>query len=484
MLFSSPVFLFLFLPVLLALYAVCPQRGKNVLLLAASLLFYAWGEPLLILVMFASIGMNYGFGLWVERARSATGRHIAISAAVVGNLALLGYFKYAGFLIQNLNVLLAAVGLPELGSTYVVMPIGISFYTFQAMSYVIDVYRGETRAQKNPIVMALYIALFPQLIAGPIVRYVDVAAQMAQRRVTLAGFSSGIQRFIIGLGKKMLLANAAASVADSIFDIPSHQLSLTVAWLGIVCYAVQIYFDFAGYSDMAIGLGRMFGFEFLENFNYPYISRSITEFWRRWHISLSTWFRDYVYIPLGGNRRGPARTYANLLIVFLLCGLWHGASWNFVIWGAFHGAFLIIERGAVGRWLARAWGPVQHLYALVVVLVGWVFFRAETFPMALGYLGAMLGLNGLSSVEYPLALFLDSGVIVALLAGALASTPIVPWLVRRYEQQTVRTLDAWRQTALATGWELSRLAGLTLIFVGSAANMVASTYNPFIYFRF
>lgn len=484
MLFSSPVFLFLFLPVLLALYTLCPRFGKNLLLLAASLFFYAWGEPMLILIMLVSIGMNFGFGLWVERAHGTRQGHVALGLAVFCNLALLGYFKYADFLIQNLNVALGAVGLPEIGSTYVVMPIGISFYTFQAMSYVIDVYRRETRAQRSLIDMALYIALFPQLIAGPIVRYVDVASQMRDRRVTLAGFSSGIQRFIIGLGKKMLLANAAASVADAIFDIPSQQLALPVAWLGIVCYAVQIYFDFAGYSDMAIGLGRMFGFEFLENFNYPYIARSITEFWRRWHISLSTWFRDYVYIPLGGNRYGALRTYCNLLIVFLLCGLWHGASWNFVIWGAFHGSFLIFERVGISQLLARVWSPVQHAYTLLVVLVGWVFFRAETLGTALNYLAAMCGANGVSNAEYPLPLFLDSGLVVTLIAGALASTPVIPWLARRYEGLAAQTAEQWRQTFVASAWELSRLACLGLIFVGSAANMVASTYNPFIYFRF
>ncbi len=349
MLFSSPVFLFGFLPLLLVFYFLCPKSLRNVLLLLASLWFYAWGEPSLVVLMLISTAMNYGLGCWVDVTRERPASKWILAFAVALNLSFLVYYKYAGFLIDSLNSLLAFVGTPSLGRPEVTLPIGISFYTFQAMSYVIDVYRGQAQAERNPINVALYIALFPQLIAGPIVRYTDVAAQIKVRSIDRDSFAYGIQRFIVGLGKKMLIANSAASVADAAFEIPDNQLSLAVAWLGILCYTVQIYFDFSGYSDMAIGLGRMFGFKFLENFNYPYIAKSVTDFWRRWHISLSTWYRDYLYIPLGGNRCAPWRVSLNLMIVFVLCGLWHGASWNFAIWGIYHGSFLMLERGRLGR---------------------------------------------------------------------------------------------------------------------------------------
>jgi len=349
MLFSEPVFVFLFLPLLLLGYALTPRAAQNTLLLLASLLFYAWGEGFFVLVMLGSIAFNYLVGLLLEAGRGRRRlRPLALLLGVAGNLALLIVFKYAGFLVTNLNLLLAGLKLPALPVPALHLPIGISFFTFQAMSYVIDVYRDRIPVQKHPLRIALYIALFPQLIAGPIVRYQHIARQLTRRVVTRPGLAEGIRRFILGLGKKMLLANVLAVPVDKIFAIPAHQLTTSVAWLGVVCYALQIYFDFSGYSDMAIGLGRMFGFRFLENFRYPYLARTITDFWRRWHISLSSWFRDYVYIPLGGNRRGPLRTYRNLVIVFLLCGLWHGASWTFVAWGLFHGLFLAIER--LGGW--------------------------------------------------------------------------------------------------------------------------------------
>ncbi len=353
MLFSAATFLFLFLPVLLLLYFLCPRRLRNLLLLTASLLFYVWGEKTYVFVLLASIAVNYTLGLWLDGLRTARGRRLAIALAVFANLGLLATFKYAVFLLQNCNVALAALHLAPLPVPNIHLPLGISFFTFHALSYVIDVYRGEVRALKDPIAFALYISFFPQSIAGPIVRYSDLATQLVRRRFFRAGFAEGVRRFIFGLSKKMLIANTLALPADAIFGLPPEGLSAGLAWLGITCYTLQIYFDFSGYSDMAIGLARMFGFDFKENFNYPYVSRSVTEFWRRWHMSLSSWFRDYLYIPLGGNRRGTIHTYFNLLAVFFLCGLWHGASWAFVGWGLYHGGFLVLERTRPGAGSTR-----------------------------------------------------------------------------------------------------------------------------------
>jgi alginate O-acetyltransferase complex protein AlgI len=333
MVFSSPVFLFLFLPIVLGIYFILPRFMRNCWLLVMSLLFYTWGEHLFTLVMLASIAMNYLSGLLIDRFRGGRGANHVLWASVAANLVLLICYKYSDFLLANLNVLLIAAHWQPLHEKPTHLPIGISFFTFHAISYVIDVHRGNARVQKNFLNFALYESLFPQLVAGPIIRYQDIADQIDRRRETLSGFAYGVIRFITGLSKKMLIANVLAVSADEIFALPSGGLSTSVAWLGAICYALQIYFDFSGYSDMAVGLGHMFGFRFVENFNYPYVSRSIQEFWRRWHISLSTWFRDYLYIPLGGNRVSPRRIYLNLIIVFFLCGLWHGASWNFVIWG-------------------------------------------------------------------------------------------------------------------------------------------------------
>lgn len=484
MLFSSPVFLFGFLPLLLALYFVCPKPLRNVLLLSASLWFYAWGEPSLVVLMLLSTAMNYGFGRWVESAKDATRAKWIVAFAVALNLGLLVYFKYAGFLIDSVNVLLGEIGVPLLNRPSVTLPIGISFYTFQAMSYVIDVYRRQARAERNPINVALYIALFPQLIAGPIVRYTDVAAQIKNRAIDSDGFAFGIQRFVVGLAKKMLIANSAASVADAVFDIPDAQLSTSVAWLGIVCYTVQIYFDFSGYSDMAIGLGRMFGFQFLENFNYPYIAKSVTDFWRRWHISLSSWYRDYLYIPLGGNRCAGWRVSLNLMIVFVLCGLWHGASWNFAAWGVYHGAFLMLERQGLGRWLERLWRPLRHLYALLAVLGGWVLFRALTLSHGIAYFKALAGFGAAANAKYPLAMYFDRGLAVVLLAGLIGSTPWIPWLANRLRAMEETQPHAAPSTAIRFASGSLRLGSLMVLFILSAAVMSAGTHNPFIYFRF
>lgn len=497
MVFSSPVFLFLFLPAALALHFVAPNRLRNVVLLIASLFFYTWGEPKQFPLMLISIGLNHMLGLMAGAARGKPAGRWVVVLTIVSNIGLLAYYKYSNFLVDALNSLLLFAERPEIVHRTVLLPVGISFYTFQAMSYVIDVYRGEAQAQRNPINTALYISLFPQLIAGPIVRYVDVAAQIEGRTVTLTDFADGVRRFVVGLAKKVLLANTLATGADAIFDLNDAGLSFGIAWLGVVCYALQLYFDFSGYSDMAIGLGLMFGFRFCENFNYPYISRSITEFWRRWHLSLSTWFRDYLYVPLGGNRLGPTRTYFNLLTVFLLCGLWHGANWTFLLWGAFHGAFLIAERAGLSRLLLRLPAVAQHAYALVSVAFGWALFKVETIGHAASYWRAMVGLCDGASAE-PLAEYLSSGLVIALVAACIAATPIATRIAEFVNQLTEGRPGAESASPgiAATGasssfatWidsftAVARVASICGLLFASAAALMASTYNPFIYFRF
>jgi alginate O-acetyltransferase complex protein AlgI len=351
MLFTEPVFWFLFLPLLLSLHFLVVRPQRNLLLLLASLLFYAWGERSFVFVMLASIAFNYVVGLWIDTRRGVRSRERRwpLAVGVAGNLLLLAAYKYANVLADQLSAVFVALGLPGLELEPIHLPIGISFFTFQGMSYVIDIHRGETPVQRHPLRLALYISMFPQLIAGPIVRYGRIATQLVERTIDRRGFADGVRRFTVGLGKKVLIANSVALPADTIFALPPDQLTTAAAWLGIVCYTLQIYFDFSGYSDMAIGLGRMFGFRFPENFNYPYVAESVTEFWRRWHMTLSNWFRDYLYLPLGGNRLGRVRLAANLFTVFFLCGLWHGASWTFVVWGLYHGVLLSLERRRVGR---------------------------------------------------------------------------------------------------------------------------------------
>lgn len=485
MVFSSTVFLFLFLPAVLLIVLALPRLWlQNAFLLVASLFFYAWGETFYVLVMIASILMNYVLGLLValRRAHPSAAR-AALILAVVANLALLGAYKYAGFVVDTLNLLLAHAGCRPLAHLPVHLPIGISFYTFQALSYVVDVYRGDARPQRNPFNLGLYISLFPQLIAGPIVRYRDVDDQLRARAITLPLFVSGVRRFALGLGKKVLLANSAAVVADRVFNLPPEHLTTGAAWTGAFAYALQIYFDFSGYSDMAIGLGRMFGFHFLENFNYPYIATSVREFWRRWHLSLSTWFRDYLYVPLGGNRGSPARTAFNLLLVFFLCGLWHGANWTFVVWGLYHGFFLMLERSAWGRWLDARPRPLQAAYTLLAVLIGWVFFRADSLPHALAYLAAMAGAARGDGIVLHAGMVWTTGFGLTAAVGTIASTPLWPVVARAWH--------AWRQTRRGQGLWLHEglLATLDLVYVPAlliacAVRLASGTYNPFIYFRF
>jgi len=476
MVFSSPIFLFLFLPVTLGLYFLLPTRLRNVWLLGTSLVFYSWGEPKFVVVMLASIVINFLLALWIDRGRDRGNARPVLATAVVINIGLLVFFKYANFIVDNLNVLLGGMNLSPILIPAIALPIGISFFTFHALSYVIDVYRRAAPAQRSLFNIGLYISLFPQLIAGPIIRYHDIAHQLVERTVTRTGFAYGVERFVVGLGKKVLIANSLAVPADLIFSIPGDQLTTPVAWLGVLCYALQIYFDFSGYSDMAIGLGHMFGFRILENFNYPYISQSLTEFWRRWHISLSNWFRDYLYIPMGGNRVAPWRVYFNLVTVFFLCGLWHGASWNFVIWGLFHGAFLVIERMGLARWMEAWWRPFRHLYLLLVVTVSWVFFRAAELPDASGFLRAMVGLSPASGLEHPLGLYLDIQIALALAVGAVGSMPIVTAIRGRLEGST--------KASVKIAASVGKVTALASILAVSSALLAAGTYNPFIYFRF
>ena len=403
--------------------------------------------------------------------------------AIVANLGLLGFFKYANFVIVNLNTILVKLEISPVIIEQIHLPIGISFFTFQALSYVIDLYRKESTVQKNPINIALYVSLFPQLIAGPIVRYNDIASQLVERRTRFEDVSCGVQRFIIGLGKKVLLANVLGRTADYIFSLPPERIPATLAWLGAISYTLQIYYDFSGYSDMAIGLGRMFGFRFLENFNYPYISKSIREFWRRWHISLSSWFRDYLYIPLGGSRKGVARTYANLIIVFFLCGLWHGASWTFVIWGLYHGCFLVFERVGPGKRIINMMPSfLCHLYVVLVVIIGWVFFRAETFGYALGYLKAMVNFSTPSLFNSQIFININNEFYVVFVISLICSAPLFTLLKRLPAAWSGQTSHAAYLVRFALS--TTTICFLGFVFLYSVSSLMGGAYNPFLYFRF
>src|SRR2546423_1202781 len=421
MVFASPLFLFLFLPAAIVAYFVSPRTWRNGVLLCASVLFYAWGEARYLPLVLGSVAFNAWIGLRIAGANDANLRKRWLAVAVVGNLGALAVFKYANFAVANVNTLAPIFALGPIPLEAIPLPLGISFFTFHAISYVVDVYKRNADAQPSVPTFALYILLFPQLIAGPIIRFRDIAAQLPSHESRLADFAYGVRRFILGLGKKVLIANTLGATADRIFALPAAELTTPIAWVGLISYTLQIYFDFSGYSDMAIGLMRMFGFRILENFNYPYVSRSVREFWRRWHISLSNWFRDYLYVPLGGNRRGKRRAYVNLIIVFVLCGLWHGASWPFVLWGLWHGAFLVAERAALGRPLERhVW--IGHVYALVAVMGGWVLFRCDTLAHALDYYAALAGTTTADPLRMPLAEHFDKLVATTLAIGLVFAT--------------------------------------------------------------
>lgn len=483
MLFTSPTFLYAFLPLVLFLHLVLDRPLKNALLLFASIFFYAWGEIFYSVVFLFSMAMNYVLGLLVDRFREHKSGLWVIGIACAANLLLLAGFKYANFLTDNLNSLLLLVNIAPITLNPVHLPIGISFFTFHAISYLIDIWRGISRVQRNPLDLALYLALFPQLIAGPIIRYHDIEEQLTNRQTTLDNLYFGARRFIFGLAKKMLIANTLGLVADSIFSLPGNELTAPLAWLGIFSYTLQLYFDFSAYSCMAIGLGRMFGFRFLENFNYPYIATSIQDFWHRWHISLSRWFRDYLYIPLGGNRLGEKRTYLNLLTVFFLCGLWHGASWNFVVWGLFHGMFLIFERAGLDRVIGGLPRPLAHVYTLVIVMIGWVFFRSESLPYAIDYLQAMIGFGAESTIRDNAAFYLTREFLLVSVAAVLFSTPIWAHLEKWLES----TDDKGRGILFRSGHFLVQTSTAMYVLALGALCLLytnAGMYNPFIYFRF
>ena len=465
MLFSSIPFLYYFLPLVLAVYFLTPARFRNAVLLLASLIFYAWGEPKYVLLMLASILSGYGFGLLQERYRGQKGAKLVCGLSVAVSLSFLLYFKYADFFLENFNAA-TGLGVPLLR---IALPIGISFYTFQIISYTVDVYRGEP-AQKNLIHLAAYVSMFPQLIAGPIVRYSDIAQQLEHRSHSTALAAEGVRRFLIGLGKKILIANPLGELC-SVFRA-SDEKSVLFYWLYAVAFALHIYFDFSGYSDMAIGLGKVFGFHFLENFNYPYISASITEFWRRWHMSLGTWFRDYVYIPLGGNRVGRARQLLNILVVWMLTGFWHGAAWNFVVWGLMFAVLLIMEK----LWLLKPLSkcrPLAHLYVVFFVVISFVIFNAENMGQALSDIGGLFGAGGIPLVSAEAVYCLRSFALVLILA-VLGATPLLRnGLVRLSQYPTAgKVLNALEPFTLFV---------LLLVMTGY---LVDGSFNPFLYFRF
>jgi alginate O-acetyltransferase complex protein AlgI len=483
MVFSSPLFLLLFLPVVLTVYFLLPGlRARNGWLLLASLFFYAWGEVGFILLLLVSTLVNFMLGKWVERSEEINNRKKAVAVAVIVNIGFLAFFKYAGLVVASLNVPLNFFGFGSLPVPHFALPIGISFFTFHALSYIIDIYRRKWRAARDPRDVALYIFFFPQLVAGPILRWNAIAPQLEQRNFNRVNFAEGVRRFVGGLAKKMIVANAVAIPADQIFSLPANELSAPVAWLGVVCYTVQIYFDFSGYSDMAVGLGKMFGFQFMENFNFPYTSQSIKDFWRRWHISLSSWFRDYVYIPLGGNRVSVARNHMNLVAVFFLCGLWHGASWTFVAWGLFHGIFLVLEKTPWGNVLDKLPRPLRHVYVIFVVMMGWVLFRADTFSGAANFFAALFGAGHVVQPQ-PLYRYAGNEVVWGLCLGAAFSMPLWTGLKNAGAKIGDFIPTRGRKIYFGLGQTLEIVLVVAVLLISSAW-LAGGTYNPFIYFRF
>jgi alginate O-acetyltransferase complex protein AlgI len=475
MVFSSNFFLLMFLPAFLLAYYLTPLRHRNKTALLGSAFFYAWGAPLFIFVLFASATADHLIGQWMEKINDAKQKKLWLALALVINVGVLAYFKYANFFVDNVNQILMNAGVGRLKWTAVVLPIGISFFTFQKISYLVDVYRGETKAFKNIFNYYLFVVLFPQLIAGPIVRYKEIADQIRDRVSTenMDNRLQGFFRFCVGLAKKVFIANVMGQQADIIFSLGGENLNSPVAWLGLLAYSFQIYFDFSGYSDMAIGLGRMMGFTFPENFNFPYIARSITEFWRRWHITLSNWMKDYLYIPLGGNQGGSGRTYLNLWVVFLISGLWHGASWNFVIWGAYHGLFLVLERLFLGRFLKKIGGFAATLFTFVVAILGWVWFRAETLADAITYFAALFSFEGSTlTIPSPGPKFMLM-LALAFLFSFIGTTKFSHKMVDFYARA-----EATNSLAL-----VRFVLSVVLLFL-CVGEIGATGFNPFIYFRF
>ncbi|MCE9677028.1 MBOAT family protein [Paraclostridium bifermentans] len=468
MVFSSIVFLFTFLPITLILYYISPRKMKNIVLLLISLIFYAWGEPVYVFLMMFTTVFDYLIGLLINKYRrnKIKSKRIFIFAVLV-NLGILGFFKYYGFVIENINSVFSL----NIGYNQLPLPIGISFYTFQTLSYVIDVYLDKVKVQKSLISFGLYVTMFPQLVAGPIVRYTDIDYQLKHRTHSMNKFGEGVDRFIQGLSKKVLLANNIGMIFTSIQQYDASEISVLTAWLAIAAYTLQLYFDFSGYSDMAIGLGKMLGFDFIENFNYPYISKSVTEFWRRWHISLGSWFREYVYIPLGGNRCSTIFQLRNLCIVWFLTGLWHGADWNFILWGLYYGLILIIEKFLLKDILERMPSFIQHIYTMVLVMIGWTFFGIESIQKSLEYIKVMFFLNGNKIIDSTFIYYLHTNLILLIIL-ILCSTPIVNKVFKKIIQN-----------GRMEGVTLAVTVQFVLLFL-SIAYLVNETYNPFLYFRF
>ncbi|MFW6679567.1 MBOAT family O-acyltransferase [Lacrimispora sp. AGF001] len=473
MVFASPFFLLLFFPIVLVVYFLINPKYRNFWLFASSLIFYSWGGVQYTLLMFYSIIVNYFFAKLIDKDDCKNPKKLVV-LSIVFNLGILGFFKYFNFILNLITHVIRFVDADfTISVPTIPLPIGISFFTFQIMSYIIDVYRKDVKSQSKFVNLGLYIMLFPQLIAGPIVRYIDIENEINERRISIEDIRFGLKRFIIGLAKKVFLANFAAKFADVAFTSP--YLNTPLAWLGIISYSLQIFFDFSGYSDMAIGMGRIFGFHFLENFNYPYISKSIQEFWRRWHISLSTWFKDYLYIPLGGNRKGTRRTYINNIIVFFCTGLWHGAALNFIVWGLYHGAFLIVERMGLNKLLGRMPKFFGHVYTTLVFMIGWVLFRANTIGEALRYIKKMFVFD-MQHMEY-FYLDLDSFTIFIIILGVVLSTPVVPLIKSR--------IKSWIQGTMVNSLGIILVdINYLFLFIVSIIFVVGSKFNPFIYFRF
>jgi alginate O-acetyltransferase complex protein AlgI len=494
--FSSPLFLFLFLPVVLALYWAIRPRARNLFLLFASLFFYAWIEGPFVFVLLIALAANYLFSILIDRCQQSSTRLLSLATTITTNLALLCVFKYLKPIAEHLNPVLHHLGIGSITVKTLHFPLGISFFTFQAIAYAIDIYRQEYEPQRNPVKFSLFMALFPKISAGPIIRYPEVEQALARPLVSLDDGAYGARRFIIGLGKKLIIADTLAKTADQIFAIPATDLTSGLAWLGIVCYTLQIYFDFSGYTDMAIGLGRMFGFRFRENFDYPYIARSLTEFWRRWHISLSTWFKDYLFIPLSyalmtqsvrkkiieGRYKTNYRSLFSIFVVFTLCGWWHGASFNFIIWGMLHGLVLALESWKLSKLLKKAWQPLSHAYLLLVIMLGWVFFRSATLSGALAYLQAMAGFGSGTGLNYHPALYFNPELLAALTISIIGSMPIAGWSLAWLDRQT-GSPAAGAATRAAASYALQTVF-VTAVLLLSLLSVAGSTYKPFIYNRF
>ena len=466
MVFSSSIFIFVFLPLVLFLYYISGKKLKNYVLLLASLFFYSWGGVSYLKILIVSIIINYIFGILIDDVRSNIKlRKIFLSLGIILNLALLFYYKYYDFTIENINEIFNT----NYSIKNIVLPIGISFFAFQGMSYIIDIYRNDGKVNKNPFSVALYISLFPQLVAGPIIKYKTIDDQIRNRKESLEFFSYGINRFVIGLAKKVIIADILAGMADNIFNLYYSGIDMPTAWIGAICYTFQIYYDFSGYSDMAIGLGYMFGFEFMENFNYPYISKSITEFWRRWHISLSTWFKEYLYIPLGGNRRG--NIYFNLFVVFLVTGIWHGAAWTFILWGLWHGFFILIERAIRNKeWYINVPRTIKYIVTMLIVILGWVLFRADNLEQAIGFIKTMFGFSKAIDITFEYSYFINKKLVFWIVISILGAVPFANNNLKKYKK--------------SKNFEVLSTIIISLLFIISIIFVVNSTYSPFIYFQF